>query len=81
MPTYYVIPCALGNNLHAECLTRRKGDLIEMHGHAEMLLTPEDATRLAVTINRIATEIRRDLSWTPPEMEIGAEGARPWTGQ
>lgn len=52
------IPCCAGNNLHDECRVRRFGDLIEICGGREMVFTPEEATALAVQINRLATEIR-----------------------
>ena len=55
------IPCAAGNNLHTECLARRQGDLVQLLGHPDMHFTPQDATRLAVLINRLATEINQDL--------------------
>lgn len=52
--------CAAGANLHADCLTRRSGDLVEIIGHPAMLFTASDATKLAVAINRIAIEIREE---------------------
>jgi hypothetical protein len=51
------IRCAAGPNLHSDILVRREGDLVRVLGHPDIHLTAQDATALAVALNRRATEI------------------------
>lgn len=59
-PRIVHIPCCAGNNLHGECQPRLHGDLVQLLGLKDMQFLPEDATRLAVELNRIATEIKTE---------------------
>jgi hypothetical protein len=64
-PARYV-PCALDNNTHTDCQVARAGDLVKLQTERHVLLfLPGDATRLAVAINRIATDIHAEMR--PPE--------------
>ena len=59
------VRCAAGNNLHTDCLVRRLGDLVQVFGHPEMLFTAQDAIRLAVQLNKLATEIQHEATPRP----------------
>lgn len=51
------IPCASGNNVFTDFLIRRHGDLIQILGHPEMTLTPQDALKASAEITAIASAI------------------------
>ena len=53
-PVY--IPCASDNNTQADFMIRRKGDLIQMLCHNEMLLTPQDALQASRVLMSMAMD-------------------------
>jgi hypothetical protein len=64
-PRCSYIRCAAGPNLHSDILVRREGDLVRILGHPDMHFTAQDATALAVEVNRLATEINQEILARP----------------
>ncbi len=48
------IGCATGEQMQADFLIRRRGDLVQILGHPDMLLTPKDALSAATALKRQA---------------------------
>ncbi len=48
------IPCASGEPVQTNVLIQRHGDLIQILGHPERLLTPKDALQAASALKRVA---------------------------
>ena len=48
------IPCASGEQTQTDFLIQRRGDLVQILGHPDMLLTPKDALQAASALKRAA---------------------------
>lgn len=51
-PVY--IPCASGEQMQTDFLIQRHGDLIQILGHPDMLMTPQDALQAATFLRKLA---------------------------
>ncbi len=65
------IRCASGNNGFADCMVRRRGDLIQQIGHAQMDFAPEDAKLLAYAI----LDLLDNPYLEAPQLEASPENA------
>ena len=48
------IPCASGEQMQTDLLIQRRGDLVQILGHPELLMTPKDALSAASALKRVA---------------------------
>ena len=48
------IPCASGEQTQTDFLIQRHGDLIQILGHPDRLMTPQDALMAATALKRVA---------------------------
>ncbi|NJM13782.1 MAG: hypothetical protein HC889_19760 [Synechococcaceae cyanobacterium SM1_2_3] len=48
------IPCASGEQTQTDFLIQRHGDLVQILGHPDLLLTPKDALQAATALKRVA---------------------------
>ena len=48
------IPCASGEQMQTDFLIQRHGDLVQILGHPDMLMTPKDALSAATALKRVA---------------------------
>ena len=59
-PAVYV-RCLCGNDVLGDVKIDRRGDLIQLVGNKTVEFCPAEATRVAVEMNRLATEITAEL--------------------
>jgi hypothetical protein len=48
------IPCASGEQMQTDLLIQRRGDLVQILGHPDLLMTPKDALSAASALKRVA---------------------------
>ncbi len=48
------ISCASGEQMQTDFLIQRRGDLVQILGHPDMLMTPKDALQAATALKRVA---------------------------
>ena len=48
------IPYASGEQMQTDFLIQRRGDLVQILGHPELLMTPKDALQAASALKRVA---------------------------
>ena len=64
------IPCASGEQTQTDFLIQRRGDLVQILGHPDMLLTPKDALQAASALKRVAMAALVDSMQQSEALEV-----------
>jgi hypothetical protein len=64
------IPCASGEQMQTDFLIQRRGDLVQILGHPELLMTPKDALQAASVLKRVAMAALVDSMQQSEALEV-----------
>ena len=64
------IPCASGEQTQTDFLIQRHGDLVQILGHPDLLLTPKDALSAATALKRVAMTALVDSMQQSEALEV-----------